>query len=290
MKPAVFDYHRPSTVPEALAVLQRYAGGARVLAGGQSLMPMLNMRLWKPDALVDINDIDVLDQIDVDGDSTVLGAMVRYTTIERSALVRERLPLLAEVVTHIGDRQVRNRGTIGGSLVQADPTGEMALACLALDATVLVAGATGSREVPISELYVGSYATTLDPQELLIGIRFPRPPQHHAFGEINRKHNDFAVVSVAALGDVDGSGRWSDVRLALGGVHDTVIRARAAEQLLEGGSLADDSIRAAVESVLTELDPPSDIRGSAEYRSHLAGIQVTRVLRQLRLTATDREG
>ncbi|GAB2983657.1 xanthine dehydrogenase family protein subunit M [Amycolatopsis acidiphila] len=279
MKPAPFAYHRPTSVAEAVARLGEYGGGARVLAGGQSLVPMLNMRLWRPDALVDINDIDDLDDILPAGDRTVLGALVRYSTVERSPLVAERLPLLARIVRHIGDRQVRNRGTVGGALVQGDPTGELPLACLVLGAVVVAAGPAGTRRIPLAEFYEGPYATVLDPGELVVAVEFPAHPQHFAFREFCRKHNDFAVISAVATGNRDEDGTWHGVRLALGGVADSPVLAPSA---LEGSRLTDDDVTVAAEAALTVVDPPTDVRASAEYRRHLVPVYVRRVLTELR--------
>jgi CO/xanthine dehydrogenase FAD-binding subunit len=285
VKPAPFVYHRPTSVAEAVACLGEYAGTARVLAGGQSLVPMLNMRLWRPDALVDINDVDELDDIRIEGDRTVLGALVRYTTIERSPVVAERLPLLRRISRHIGDRQVRNRGTIGGSLVHGDPTGEMPLACLVLGATVIAAGPAGTRRIPVSGLYTGSYATVLGPGELAVAVEFPPHPRHAAFQELCRKHNDFAVVSAVAVGDRADDGSWHDVRLALGGVADSPVLAEAAGAALSGSALTDADISRAAEAALEVIDPPTDIRASAEYRTHLVPVYVRRVLSELRSAA-----
>jgi aerobic carbon-monoxide dehydrogenase medium subunit len=280
VKPAPFAYHRPTSVAGAVACLGDYPGTARVLAGGQSLVPMLNMRLWRPDALVDINDIDDLDDIRCEGDRTVLGALVRYTMIERSPLVAERLPLLRLVTRHIGDRQVRNRGTIGGSLVHGDPTGEMPLACVALGAAVIATGPGGTRRIPVSDLYTGSYATVLDPDELVVAVEFPARPRYAAFLELCRKHNDFAVVAAAAVGDRGDDGSWQNVRLALGGVADSPVLAAAAA--LSGTALTDADIDRAAGAALEAIDPPTDIRASAEYRAHLVPVYVRRVLSQLR--------
>jgi CO/xanthine dehydrogenase FAD-binding subunit len=282
VKPAAFAYHRPSSVEEAVAHLAGYEGQARVLAGGQSLVPMLNMRLWRPSALVDINELDELDEITVDGDRTVLGSLVRYATLERSELVAERLPLLARVVRHIGDRQVRNRGTVGGALVQGDPTGEMPLACLALGAVVTAAGPEGTRRIPLTDFYAGSYATVLELDELVTAVEFPAHPQHVAFAELCRKHNDFAVLSVVATGNRGADGRWSDVRIALGGVADSPVLAVAAGNGLAGTLLADADLDAAAEAALDVIDPPTDVRASAEYRRHLVPVYVRRVLTELR--------
>jgi carbon-monoxide dehydrogenase medium subunit len=287
VKPSRFAYYRPSSVSEAVATLHAHDGAARVLAGGQSLAPMLNMRLWRPDALVDINEIDDLDHIDVDGESTVIGALVRYSTVERSAILSERLPLLVEMVGHIGDRQIRNRGTIGGALVHADPTGEVLLACLVLNATVVIRSLAGERRIPATQLYDGAYSTVLAADELVTAVEFGRSPTHHAFGEICRKHHDFAVVSVAVCGDLAADGTWHDVRVGLGGVADTALRLSDAETLLTGTRLADEEIAAAAVLALDVIDPPDDIRASAEYRRHLTPIQIERVLRDLRRRAAD---
>lgn len=287
MKPSRFTYHRPSSVAEAVATLHAHDGAARVLAGGQSLAPMLNMRLWRPEALVDINDIDDLDSVDVDGEKTVLGALVRYSTVERSALLAERLALLVEMVGHIGDRQVRNRGTIGGALVHADPTGEVLLACLVLNATIVIQSLAGERRIPATRLYDGAYSTVLAADEMVTAVEFGRSPTHHAFGEICRKHHDFAIVSVAACGDMASDGTWHDVRVGLGGVADTALRLTDAETLLTGTRLDDAEIAAAAGLALDVIDPPEDIRASADYRRHLTPIQIKRVLRALRSRAAN---
>jgi carbon-monoxide dehydrogenase medium subunit len=285
VKPAAFAYHRPTSVAEAVAHLAGYEGQARVLAGGQSLVPMLNMRLWRPTALIDINELDELDEITVHGDRTVLGALVRYATLERSGLVAERLPLLSRVVRHIGDRQVRNRGTIGGALVQGDPTGEMPLACLVLGAVVTATGPNGTRRIGLADFYTGSYATVLELDELITAVEFPAHPQHVAFAELCRKHNDFAVLSVAATGNRDADGRWSDVRIALGGVADSPVLAAAAGDALAGTQLTDADLDVAAQAALEVVDPPTDVRASAEYRRHLVPVYVRRVLTELRESA-----
>ena len=285
MKSADFIYHRATDVAEAVRYLTQYDGGARVLAGGQSLLPMMNMRLWRPEALIDINALTELAEIAADGDETRIGALVRYSTLEFSPLVAERLPLLRAMVAFVGDRQVRNRGTIGGSLVQGDPTGEMPLGCLVLDARVEVAGPSGPRTIAMTDLYEGAYAATLAADEVLTEIRVPAHPPHFAFRECCRRHNDFAVLSVAATGRVSGDGRWSGLRLGLGGVNDTPVMAEAGMALLEGSRLGDEDIAAAGEAAREAIDPPDDIRGSAEYRAHLVTRYVARALRDLRASA-----
>jgi aerobic carbon-monoxide dehydrogenase medium subunit len=282
VKPGPLGYHRATSVSHAVQLLSGYEGTARVIAGGQSLVPMLNMRLIQPDALIDVNQLTELTKVRTAGNVTVLGALVRYTTIEQSPLIAERLGLLARMVRHVGDRQVRNRGTIGGSLAQGDPTGEMPLACLVLGASVRVTGPAGQRELPVAELYLGSYATVLDPCELLTDVVFPRAPAHFAFAEQCRRHNDFAVVSVAATGDRGPDGTWAGIRVALGGVADQPVVAAAAGDIASGSRLTDEVIAEAAQAALDVADPPSDVRASADYRRHLVPIYVRRVLTELR--------
>jgi aerobic carbon-monoxide dehydrogenase medium subunit len=285
MKPAPFGYHRAASVADAVALLSAYEGSARLMAGGQSLMPMLNMRLIRPDALVDINAVRELGAIRADGRATSLGAMVRYTMIERSPLIAERLGLLQAMVRYVGDRQVRNRGTIGGSLAHGDPTGEMPLGCLVLGASVRAAGPSGSREIPVAALYQGSYATVLEPGEVLTEVVFPPSQRYFAFAEQCRRHNDFAVVSVAAVGDREPDGTWTRVRIGLGGVADQPVLATAAGELLSGSRLSDKSLDEAAEAAAEACDPPSDVRASAQYRRHLVPVYVRRVLTQMRFQA-----
>jgi carbon-monoxide dehydrogenase medium subunit len=288
VKPAPFAYVRAVSVADAVQVLDDEGGAARVLAGGQSLVPMLNMRLMRPSALVDINDLgDELGRIETDGAETVVGALVRYAELERSSLVSERLPLLARVARYIGDRAVRNRGTLGGALAQSDPTGEMPLACLALDARVVVRSARGDRVLGIGDFFAGAYANALEPDELIVAVRFPIAPGRFAFFERNRKHNDWAVVAMAALGDVAPDGRWSRVRLGLGGVNDRPVLADAAMRRLDGQRWDDAAIAEAAELALEAVDPPEDVRATAEYRRHLVGVHVRRVLSTLAEGASD---
>jgi carbon-monoxide dehydrogenase medium subunit len=282
VKPAPLEYVRPASVADAVRVLEEHGGMARVLAGGQSLVPMLGMRLMRPSAVVDINRLGAeLGRVEARGTETAIGALVRYSELESSALVAERLPLLYAVVPHIGDRQVRNRGTIGGALAQADPTGEMALACLALGATVVARSAAGERIIPIEAFFDGSYATVLELEELLVEIRFPASPARCSFFELGRKHNDFATLSVAAVGNVDGGGRWSGVRIALGGLNDRPVLAAAAAARLEGQVWTDALVREAAALALEDVDAPDDVRATAAYREHLAPIHVRRVLTDL---------
>lgn len=281
MKSADFLYHRPRSVEETVSLLRDYGGAARILAGGQSIMPMMNLRLWRPAALIDITKVPGLGFIECDGERTRLGALVRYVDIEFHPVVAQRLPLLAHMIRSVGDRQVRNRGTIGGSLVQADPTGEMPLAALALRATVVVVRADGRRSIPTEELFLGSYSTALDPTEMLIEVHYPRQPQHFVFHEITRRHNDFALLSLVVVGDRDREGIWRDLRIGLGGVDETPVLARRAMALCEGTDLGSDTIDAAALAVMEDISPVSDVRASAGYRQHLAAVYLGRSLRQL---------
>ncbi len=282
MKAADFLYHRATSIGEAVGYLDDYGGSARILAGGQSLVPMLNMRLWRPAALIDINAIADLASIHVHGEDTVLGATVRHVTVETSSVVAARLPLLAHMARCVGDRQIRNRGTLGGSLVQGDPSAEMPLGCLVLDARATVVGPRGPREISMDAFYEGPYATALEPEELLTRIVFPKHPPHFAFHEICRRHNDFAVVSIAVTGHQEADGAWTNIRLGLGGVHDMPMLASNAMSLLEGSRLLDADIATAAAEAQRCVSPPSDMRATEEYRRHLVGVHVRRALCNLR--------
>src|SRR5579875_1173556 len=261
MKPAPFGYHPVSTVDEAVTVLGAYEGTARAIAGGQSLVPMLNMRLLRPDALVDINPVASLRGVRVEESTgtVTIGATTRYTEIETSRAIAARLPLLGAVVRHVGDRQVRNRGTVGGSLSHGDPTAEVPLACMTLGGRVRVQGPDGVRHIRMEDLYETSYASVLAPCEVLTDVVLPEAPAHSGFLECCRRHNDFAVVRVACVGDRGRSGRWSRIRIGLGGVADTPVLAANAAGYLEGSRLTDEEIREAAQATLAVIDPPSDV-------------------------------
>lgn len=278
MKAADFLYHRPRSVEQTVQLLSEYGGTARILSGGQSLMPMMNLRLWRPAALIDIGSVTGLDTIEVKGNETVLGARFGYYRIETDPVIAKRLPLLAQMILKVGDRQVRNRGTIGGALVQADPTGEMALGALTLGATIQVQGAKGSRAIAVEDFFLGSYATAIEPEELLVSVTYPRHPDHFAFAEVNRRHNDFAVVSVAVAGDVDEAGRWRGLRIGLGGIDETPVLARRAMETGEGTTLDAENVAAMAATATEDINPPDDIRASAQYRRHLTQVYLTRML------------
>ena len=283
MKSAPIKYHRATTVDEAVQLLGEYGPGeARVLAGGQNLVAMLNMRLWRLDALIDVNAIPGLGGIEVKGAATLLGALTRHAMVEHSKLVAERLPLLSTMIRHVADRQVRNRGTLGGSLVHGDPSAEMPLGCLVLDATLHVQGPNGSREIAMEDFYDGPYAAAIEPDEMLTHVHVPPAPRHHAFLEVVRRHGDFCVLSVAAVGDRLEDGTWRHLRIGLGGLCETPVLAHPLMAIVEGTSLDDSVIARAAAAVGVVIDPASDFRASAEYRTHLAPIYVERALKALR--------
>jgi carbon-monoxide dehydrogenase medium subunit len=279
VKPAPFAYQRVDSVDEAVDALGSADGDGRILAGGQSLVPMLNMRLLQPSLVVDVNELDGLSDITETETVVEIGALTRYCTIEWSPTLGSRLPLLTEIVRYIGDRQIRSRGTVGGSLAQADPTGEMPLAALALDATVVVAGGGGrSREVSVDDLLEGAYSTSLEPDEMITHVRFPVTDRSvSAVVEHARRHGDFCVIGVAAVGEPDNGG-WKSVRLALAGVSDRPFVPVEANAILSGGSLEADAVDAACQACVEAADPSDDIRASADYRLNLIPIYVKRAL------------
>lgn len=282
MKAARFEYIKAVSVADAVAVLAEHGGEARVLAGGQSLVPMLSMRLLRPSAVVDVNDLrEELGRVEVRGDALVVGAMVRYSEIEVSPVIAEHAPLLRHVVAYIGDRQVRNRGTLGGAIAHADPTGEMALASLTLGARVHAHGPEGERTIAVEDFFLGSYSTALAPTEILTAVSFPLGAAPFRFFERGRKHNDFAVISIAATARPDASGTWHEVRIGLGGVNDRPVLAESAAQELEGRVWDEALIETASRRALEAIDPSDDVRASAEYRRHLVPIHVRRTLTAL---------
>jgi carbon-monoxide dehydrogenase medium subunit len=281
VKPPPFEYVRAGSAEEAVALLAQYDGEARLLAGGQSLVPLLNMRLLQPQALIDVNRAAGMSEIREEEDHIAIGALTRYCAVEWSPTVGARLPLLTEAVQYVGDRQVRSRGTIGGALAHADPTGELPLIALALDATAVVQGPDRKREVAAEELFLGPYFTLLEPAEMITEVRFPSRRTVSAIVEHARRHGDFCIVSVAAVGVPGENGGWESVRLALGGVAPVPFVASEASALLASTKLGPDIVAAAAEACVGAADPTDDVRASAEYRRHLIPICVRRALQML---------
>jgi carbon-monoxide dehydrogenase medium subunit len=289
MKPPRFAYHDPTSVEDALELLRRHGGDAKLLAGGQSLMPLLNFRLSRPAALVDLNGIAGLRYIREENSELRLGAMTRQRAIEFSPLVRQRLPLLQEATTLVGHLPIRTRGTIGGSLAHADPSAEYPAVATALDAELVVRGPLGERVVRAGEFFVSYLTTALAPDEILVEVRLPAAPPASgwAFEEFSRRHGDFAIAGIAALLVADGE-RCRLARLAAAGVGPKPIRLRAAEEILEKDGLNEWSVEAAAARAAELVEPDSDIHASAEYRRHLTRVLTRRAIR--RAAARSQEG
>jgi carbon-monoxide dehydrogenase medium subunit len=285
MKPPVFDYHAPSTVEEAIALLTRYGGEAKLLAGGQSLMPLLNFRLSRPAAIVDLNTIPSLGYIRDEDGVIRFGAMTRQRTIEFSDAVRRRVPLLTEATALVGHLPIRTRGTIGGSLAHADPSAEYPAVLTALDGTVVVRGPRGERTLRPAELFQSYLTTSLGPDEVLVEVRVPAMAASagFAFEEFSRRHGDFAIVGVAAMLVGDGE-RCQTARLATAGAGPVPVRLRSAEEILERDGLSEAALDAAARRAAELVDPDSDIHASAAYRRNLTRVLTGRALRRAMAT------
>ena len=281
MKPARFDYHAPATIDEAVALLARYGGDAKVLAGGQSLMPMLNFRLARPAALVDVNRIAALAYIREDNGTVAFGAMTRQRTIEFSPVVAAKLPLLREATRWVGHLPIRSRGTIGGSIAHADPSAEYPAVLTALEGEVVVQGPRGRRTVKAGELFETYLTTTLAADELVVEVRLPVMPAGagYAFEEFARRHGDFAIAGIAAMVARTDGGRLT-VRLASAGAGPVPMRLRAAEEILERDGLAAAAIEAAAARAAELVQPDSDVHASADYRRHLTRVLTARAVRR----------
>ena len=281
MKPAPFEYHRPATVDEALGLLAEHGYDAKLLAGGQSLVPAMNFRLAQPAVLIDLNRVAGLETIAEAEGGVRIGAMARQRAAERSPLVAARAPLLAETLPFVAHAQIRNRGTVGGSIAHADPAGEVGAVMLALDARFHLRGPGGTRVVPASEFFTGLFGTALEPDEMLVEAEIPpaAPGAGWAFDEVSRRHGDYALAGLAAAVEVDGDGRCTAARIALLGVGDAPLLAREAAAALVGHAPTEEAVRAAAEAAAErDVDPPGDIHASPAYRRHLTGVLVRRVL------------
>lgn len=290
MKPAPFEYVRAGSLDEAIGALTEGGYAARALAGGQSLIPAMNFRLAQPSLLVDLRDLEGLRGIEAGEDGTLrIGAMTRQRTVERSDLVGRHAPLLAEAMPWVAHPQIRNRGTIGGSLAHADPAAELPAVMMVLDATFTVRGSEGSRRIPAREFYLGLFSTAIEPGELLVDIEIPAPPRRSrcAFEEVSRRHGDFALAGVAvdlALGDdgvVDGAA------IGLFSVSDAPLLSEEGSACLAGRSLTASLIEQAAEATAAALDPPGDMHASPEYRRHLARVLTRRALERIGHRKTD---
>ena len=288
MKPPLFEYHRAESVDEVIALLAEHADEAKVLAGGQSLVPLLSMRLARPAHLIDINRLPDLATI-ANGSGLTVGAMVRHRAIERSDVARTANPLLAHAIGFIGHGAIRNRGTIGGSIAHADPAAELPAVLLVLDGVVEARSARGTRTVPASALFEGFLTTSLEPDELLTAVRIPEWPTGTgwSFQEFSRRSGDFAIVGVAATVRLDGNGKIAAARLAFSGVDQVPVRATAAESLLAGATPSEVLWKSAAHAAAAPLEPSSDIHGSAAYRKQLAMVLAERALTEAHDRARD---
>jgi aerobic carbon-monoxide dehydrogenase medium subunit len=282
VKPSPFNYYRVDSVGNALALLKEHGDDAQILAGGQSLMAMMNLRLLAPEALIDINSIEELSGISqVDG-AIRIGALTRHSEVENSDIVAQHLPLLTMAIGHVGHAAIRNRGTLGGSISLADPAAEMPACAIALNAEIELQGPGGTRRIAAHDFFHGLFETERQADELLTAVHFPLPASENqsAFIELARRHGDYALVGVAVHGPVAG-GTFGALRIVYFGVGDKATLATNAAQALEGQSLTDETLSRAQEALNGDLDPSSDLHGSAEFKSHLARVLLDRALKQL---------
>jgi carbon-monoxide dehydrogenase medium subunit len=275
VKPAAFAYAKARSLDDAIRLLGTHEGEAKLLAGGQSLIATLNMRLSHPSLLVDINDVAGLDGVRVAGGLVEIGAMTRHATLERSSDIAKHAPLIARAMPHIAHPAIRNRGTIGGSLAYADPAAELPACLVALDGEIDIAGAGGKRSVKAGDFFKGLFETALGPGDVLTAVRLPAATAQTrvGFAELARRHGDYAIVGLAAAATADGKG-LADVRLVYFGVGATPVRVRGAEAALARGD-----IDAAVQAL--DLDPPDDIQATGAVKMHLAGVLLRRIAAQL---------
>ena len=283
MKAAAFDYTKVSTVDEAVQVLARHAGTAQILAGGQSLMAMMNLRLAQPQLLVDISGIASLKGIQVQGQVLHIGALTTHHALLQSDLVARHAPLLAQAVPHVAHLAIRNVGTIGGSLALADPAAEYPAVALALNATLVAMGPQGQRRIAVADYFKGLYQTALAPDELLLGVEIPlaQSNQRFHFDELSRRRGDYAMVGLACALTLDAT-RVKEARLALLAVGDGPVLAHGAMQALAGQSITEATIQAAQQALAQDLQPNGDLQADPATKIHLARVLLGRALNALR--------
>jgi len=282
MKPAPFEYFAPTTLTETLVRLGEYGYEAKVLAGGQSLIPMMNFRLAQPSVIIDINKVADLSYIHPNEDGGVsIGAMARHNQVENHPLIADHAPLIYETMPHIATVQVRSRGTFGGSIAHADPSAELAAVSVALEGSFFLRNLQGERWIPAEEFFVGLFTSVLEPDELLIEAKFPALPERTgcALVELARRPHDFALIGVAVVVTLDNTDRCQRARLVFLSVGDGPVIARHAGEMLKHQALTRESMRAAAQAAAKlDIDPGNDIHASAAYRRHLAGILAFRAL------------
>ena len=282
MIPAAFDYHRPASLDEALALLARYGDGAKVLAGGMSLLPILKLRLGSFAHLVDIGRVPGLEYVKEDGGFLKIGAATRQVTLERSEVVRTRYPVLADAVPLIADPLVRNRGTVGGNVANGDPGNDEPAIMIALGATFVVQGSKGERTIAANKFYTGFYTTALAPGEILTEIRIPAPPARSggAYAKLKRKVGDFAAAAAAVQITLDAKGAIERAAIALTNAGPTPLEASDAARFLVGKVPDEKTIAEAARLAAAKSEPTADRRGSVEYKREMARVMVTRALRK----------
>jgi carbon-monoxide dehydrogenase medium subunit len=290
MKPASFEYWAPASLDEAVELLSGFddPGDAKVLAGGQSLVPLMNLRLAQPRHIVDLNGIEEMTSIGRDGDVLVIGAMCRQRTAERSPQVRKACPLMIEALRNVAHPPIRNRGTVGGSIAHADPAAELPTLAVCLDAELVVRGTGGERVVPAADFFLGFLTTALAEDEVLTAVRLQAagPGSGAAFEEVARRHGDFAMVGVAATVRLDGD-TVSEARIAVSGVAGQPLRTKDVEKSLVGRPANDETFAAAGAAARTGLNPSSDLHASGAYRKHVAGVLIARALRSAAVRARE---
>ena len=282
MKSPAFAYARPASLGEVFTLLQTHGEGAKLLAGGQSLLATLNLRLSAPDILIDITALPGLSGISVGKDTVRIGALTTHREIEHSGEIAKYLPLLAQAVPHVAHVAIRNVGTFGGSIAMADPAAEYPAVCVALDAQFVIAGAKGERRVAAREFFKGMYETALQPGEVLVAGEFKIAAAGYraAFLELARRHGDYAIVGLAAQADCSG-GKYSDVSLAFLGAGGEPVLARTTAAALEGKAFGPDTIALAQDTLAQDLDPPGDLYSSSATKLHLARVITGRALAAL---------
>lgn len=280
MKPAVFKYIRVDSIEGSLSALAEHRGDAKILAGGQSLVPMINFRLAAPGVLIDINPVKELDYIRIEGGWVRIGARTRQKALEQSLDVKRKCPLLTEAVKWIGHPQIRNRGTVGGSLAHADPTAELALVAILLDSQVKIQGNGKSRIVGPDDFFQGIMMTSIGEDEILTEVSYPVAPPRSGYGfrELCLRHGDFAVVAAAAQLTCNENGQCVEARVAVSGASPMPMRIRSAEEVLVGNKTSAQVLDAAAARVPEEVEPFADLKGSEAYRREMARVYVRRAL------------
>ena len=280
MHPASFGYEAPGSLEEAFGLLRQHGEDAKLLAGGHSLLPAMKLRLTQPEVLIDLSRVPGLNGIRQDGDALVIGALTTHTEVATSETVRNLLPGLADTASVIGDLQVRNRGTMGGSVAHADPGADLPVTLTALNASFVLTSAEGERTVAADDFFVDFFTTALEPHEILTSIRIPLPaaPARTSYAKLPHPASGYVVVSAAAALTVDGSGACTGARVVLGGVGGTPHRATGTEGALEGRALTPEVIAAAAEQAADGIDPHADSYADEEYKCHMAAVYARRAI------------